>query len=32
MDAVSDALAESGIDRARARVRLMVMPEGGTGG
>lgn len=32
MDAVSDALAVSGIDRARARVRLMVMPEGASGG
>lgn len=32
MDAVSDALAESGIDRERARVRLMVMPEGASGG
>ena len=27
MDAVADALAESGIDRARARVRLMVLGE-----
>jgi len=28
MDAVSDALAESGIDRARVRVKLMVMGDG----
>lgn len=27
MDAVADALADSGIDRARARVRLMVLGE-----
>jgi hypothetical protein len=32
MDAVADALALSGVDRSRVRVRLVVLPAGGEDG